>query len=75
MYENLEDWKDCTSTKEKEEQLLDYLSNIGNSTSESKKHIDNYLFDSDNLPVSYPDVEELFDMLDIDFEDFLEFIS
>jgi hypothetical protein len=74
MSEKFNDWIEETSTKEKEEIILNYLSHIGNDDKESKKLVDAYLFDADNIPVYSPDVDELFDALDIDKDDFVEYI-
>jgi hypothetical protein len=74
MNEKFNEWVKETSTKEKEEVILDYLSNIGNDDRDSKKLVDAYLFDSDNIPLHMPDVDELFDALDIDKDDFIEYI-
>jgi hypothetical protein len=74
MNEKFNNWVEETSTKEKEEVILDYLSNIGNDDRDSKKLVDAYLFDADNIPVHFPNVDELFDALDIDKDDFVEYI-
>ena len=74
MNEKFNDWIEETSTKEKEEVILNYLSHIGNDNKESKKLVDAYLFDADNIPVYSPDIDELFDALDIDKDDFVEYI-
>ncbi len=75
METKFNEWVEETSTKMKEQQLLDYLTELGQTDEESKRFVDLYLFDEDNIPISNPDVVGLFDDLGIDVSSFIEFIS
>jgi len=75
MYADFEDWVDYTTTKEKEQHLLSYLEDKGVIDNDGKRVVDECLFDDNNIPYAFPSIEEVFVALDIDEDDFIEFVS
>lgn len=75
MYSGISDWIDSTSTKEKEQHLLEFLNDFNRRTKENELIIDEHLFDEDNIPVSYPDMEALIIELEINSSDLENFVN
>ena len=75
MYADFETWVDYTTTKEKEQHLIQYLEDKGVIDKDSKRVVDENLFDDNNIPYAFPSIEEVFVALEIDVDDFIEFVS
>ena len=75
MFETIEVWNEEISTKEKERQILNYLSINNMDDVDNINNVSNFLFDEDNLPIANPNISSLFESIGIDVIDFLDFLN
>ena len=75
MYADFESWMAYTSTKEKERHIISYLESNSIIDDEARDIIDAEMFDDNNIPFAFPNVELIFDELGIDKNDFIEFVD
>ncbi|MFV2013819.1 MAG: hypothetical protein ACC656_00180 [Candidatus Heimdallarchaeota archaeon] len=75
MYNDIQEWIEETTTKEKETHILDYLEYNADLDDENRRVVDNLLFDENNIPRDSLDEEMLQAEFDLDLDFFIDYVN